>query len=105
MSCGVLGVHVCVRVCVSKVSQNRRKVESCSTGTTFLHSACVEVLGDDGGEGVGEMGAIEGVRVDAYLRVGRVCLFVRRAVGLGVAVYLLGRRECLVLVRAVECAL
>ena len=75
MSCGMLGERVCVRVCVSNVSQNCRKVESCSTGTMFLHNACVVELGDGNGEGIEEVGAIMGVRMDVGLRVGWVCLF------------------------------
>ena len=51
-------------------------MESCNTGTIFLYSACVVELGDGNGEGVEEIGATMGVRLDVGLRVGWVRLFV-----------------------------
>ena len=45
----------------------------------FFHSACVVELGDGNGEGVEEVGAIMGIRIDVGLRVGWVRLFVCRA--------------------------
>jgi hypothetical protein len=83
---------------VSKESQNWRKVESCSTGTMFFHSACVVMLGVGGGEGIEEVGAIDGVRFDTCLRVGRVCLW-RRALGFCCGVWLVSREDRLVWVR------
>ena len=42
----------------------------------FFHSACVVGLEDGNGEGVEEVGAMMGVRIDVGLRVGWVRLFV-----------------------------
>ena len=49
-------------------------MESCNTGLIFLHSACVVGLGHGDGEGIEEIGAIMGVRMDVGLRVGWVRL-------------------------------
>jgi hypothetical protein len=55
---------VCVSICVSNVSENCRKVESCSVGEMFFHNMLVVMLGvGGGGDGTVVTGAMRGVRV------------------------------------------
>ena len=66
----------CVResVCIESVAK-LKEGGVVEYRATFLHSACVVALGDGNGEGIEEVGAIMGVRMDVDLRVGWVCLF------------------------------
>jgi hypothetical protein len=52
-----------VSICVSNVSENRRKVESCSVGEMLFHSRLVVMLGVGGGDATAVIGAIGGVRI------------------------------------------
>ena len=50
-------------ICVSNVSENCRKVESCSVGEMLFHSRLVVMLGVGGGDRTAVTGAIGEVRV------------------------------------------
>ena len=50
-------------ICVSNVSENCRKVESCSVGAMVFHSRLVVMLGVGGGDRTAVIGAIGRVRI------------------------------------------
>ena len=54
-----------VSVCASNESENWYKVESCSTGVMFSHSACVETCGT-GVVTIGDMGALGDLQMNLF---------------------------------------